>query len=998
MPKLPKFKDFHISPLAGPMNTVTPTDLLPKEHFRYVKNFRADGSGKLKRAGGFKALLDDENYPFSCSNSSYTTKSACEGASPAETWSNKNNTDLHDQLGSKESPTNSINEHVTMLYEFESGGGPRKLIAATASRIYALGQRSKNWVLIGDNNGSGYGGGISAAYSTVKFKAAQLGNNIIFTNNYDEPLYWFFDTQHDKSSKELVQAIPDLVKLKITKANLISEYKGFIFLGDLEEAEAQQIAKVQWSDYIDATSYYPSLSSLSGQQAVGDIGEAIIGMAVLGDHLIIYKERSIWRCSLVSSANLFVFKQIYQGENTPYYTDTLINVGGAHFYMSERGIYRLTISDIAPVRVDWMHNASGIIFQEGETITAEDDSEGHCTTPTGTGCLYTTKSTCEANSGTWKTTLVGGIKDSKIVQTGTIAEMAECISRPPVITAHPGNLTINANPCSASYTEDAVLSVANSGAEPFTYQWQRKLTGASTWVNIAGATFKTHAIPRPQASDILNQEYRVAVTNIDGTVNSNAGTITLSGYSTVPSFTLHPLTDSQKYAGEEHTFEARFCTSVTTIQWRKAAGGTPSNVNHDGTKYIVVNGLVPRISGTAGYYYSKLTIKNLVEGDSNTYDCQVTNPAGTTDSDNGSVTVSTGAAIVTDPDTGVQTTTAGSTLKILTDPQDHYDVYPDERIGYKLKYKNGVTRLKTGSNWETVGWMWRKGVEVRNHVPLEVEVIGGTPPYTFNWYRTADVSGVKINGAVLRPTAVTAGGEGYTTGTATGLATTVPLPYCTMTDPNTSLPYTTEVACRAGDGTNSGSWVVAPGAGATVDIVVSGGAITSAKINAAGTGYRVGDVITVVQSGGSGGTVTITESTVTVYAVTSNYEKGAVLTFTTPSAVLTLTENAGLGTTTLKGVISGGDLANDEVSEDVWVTSLEHSDLGNSKDFAEAKRKNEAGTFYTTSWLSFFIKYGCQGEDSLFKCVITDSASASVTTGITTVNIKAPTKNESKGL
>lgn len=976
MPKLKKFKDVHISPLTGPMNTATPLELLPNKQFRYVKNFRVDGVGRLKRIGGFKALLDDGNYNVS-------------GAI-------KNNTDLHDQLGSKETPSNTIRENITLLYEFESGGGPRKLVAATASRIYVLSQRSRNWAIIGDNNGAGYGGGIAEPYSTVKFKAAQLGNNLILTNNYNEPLFWFFDTHPDKESKELVQTIPDLVKLKITKANLISEYKGFMFLADLEEAETQRVAKVQWSDYVDATSYYPSLSSLAGQQTVGDIGEAIIGMAVLGDHLIIYKERSIWRCSLVSSANLFVFKQIYQGENTPYYVDTLINVGGAHFYMSERGIYRLTISDVSPVRVDWMRNASGLIYQEGETITAEDDAEGHCTTAAGTGCQYTTKSTCEANSGTWRTTLVGGIRDSKIVQTGTIAEMAACPARPPVITAHPSNLTLNANPCSASYTEDAVLSVGNSGMEPFSYQWQRKLTSASTWSNIAGATTKTHAIPRPQASDVLNQQYRVAVTNTDGTVNSNASTITLSGYSTVPSFTLHPLDGVQKYVGDEFTFEVRFCTSVTTIQWRKAAGGTPSNITHDGTKYIIDNGLVPPISGTAGYYYSKLTIKSLVEGDSNTYDCQTTNPAGTTDSNNGSITVNASAVIVTDPDTGVQTTTAGSTLTIVTDPKDHYDVYPDERIGYKLDYKDGVTRLKTGANWETVGWMWRNGDEVRNHVPLEVEVIGGTPPYTFNWYRTADVSGVKINGAVARPTAVTAGGTGYTTGT--GLATTVPDPYCTMNDPNTSQPYTTETACRAGDGTNVGSWMVATGAGATVDIEATNGAITSAKINAAGTGYRVGDVITVVQSGGSGGTVTITESTVTVDAVASNYEKGAVFTFTTPSAVLTLTENAGLGATTLKGIISGGDLADDEVSEGGWATALEHSDLGNSKDFAENKRKNEARTFYTTSWLSFFIKHGCQGEDSLFKCVITDSASASVTTGYTTVNIKAPTKNEAKGL
>tara|TARA_Y100001963_G_scaffold19768_2_gene25042 strand:+ start:2120 stop:5047 length:2928 start_codon:yes stop_codon:yes gene_type:complete len=782
MPKLPKFKDHHISPLTGPMNSLSPLDLVVDEEFRYVKNFRVDGAGRLKRAGGFRALFNDGNYntpgTIAVSDSTPTpsgaweankthaafaqtsTSGSGEGATfsvvtdssgnPAFTLvaggsgynasdtvlftdpgstsntatltvsSIKNNSDLHDQLGSKQDPTNSVREHITMLYEFESGSGSRKLIAATKSRIYALNQRSRNWIIIGDNGGSGYGEGTSSTYSTTKFKAAQLGNNIIFTNNYDEPLNWFFDTNPKRSDKNLVETIPDLVKLKITKVAHISEYKGFMFLADLEEDGGQQVSKVQWSDYIDATSYYPSVASLSGQQTVGDFGERIVGVSVLGDHLMIYKERSIWRCSLVSSSNLFVFKQVYQGENTPFYEDTLINVGDSHFYMSESGIYRMSISSLSPQRVDWIHNASGIVFKN-EVISGEDLSSPRYVT--------------------------GGMKDLKIVQDGSVSSLAACESRPPVIQTHPGNLTINANPCSASYTSSATLSVAtSSGQEPFTYQWQQKLSSSNTWVNITGAQSSSYSIVRPQASDLVNKEFRVVVSNEFDSVNSNTASITLDEYNTTPTFSKHPIMDSKRI-GQSKTFEARFCTPVTGIQWRRDVDSTPVNVVHDGSKYIVENGIVEPASGTAGYYYSKLTITNLTNGgdgvvnDETMYDCKLTNGSQTANSDNAQIVLIQDSVVSVDTDSGERTIVASTdTFAFLEHPRSKYELYEGEWIGRQIKSNNSgyLCAIERVVNGETVKY---KGI----YTAIKAVVSGGKKPYTMKWQIAVDTRNIKIN-------------------------------------------------------------------------------------------------------------------------------------------------------------------------------------------------------------------------------------------------------------
>jgi len=484
----------------------------------------------------------------------------------------------------------------------------------------------------------------------------------------------------------------------------------------LEEATTQQVAKVQWSDYVDATSYYPSLASLAGQQTVGDIGERIIGMAVLGDHLMIYKERSIWRCSLVSSSNLFVFKQVYQGENTPFYEDTLVNTGDAHFFMSQAGIYRMTLASLRPQRVDWMHNASAIIFED-DKITGED----------GTGPRHVT----------------GGIKNLTETQSGDIATLATCPSRPPVISAHPANLTINANPCSASFTGSATLSVTtSSGVEPFAYQWQKKLESGSTWANITNANKSSFTINNPKASDLavngVKYQYRVNISNDDGNVNSNSASVTFATDSGAPSFSQHPEYQQYKSTGDDAVLEVRFCGTIKTIQWVKNADGTHVNINHDGTKYIVESG---QVEGGSGYNFSKLTIKNLAKSDETggPYACKVTNMADqNTTSNNAEVYVTRASTVTVDSDTGGETVTASAdALRVTLISQPRYELYSGEWIGVKIHNKNSYASISRMVN----GVMKSQP----NFEEIQATVAGGKKKYNFKWQISPITSGIIVN-------------------------------------------------------------------------------------------------------------------------------------------------------------------------------------------------------------------------------------------------------------
>ena len=102
---------------------------------------------------------------------------------------------------------------------------------------------------------------------------------------------------------------------------------------------------------------------------------------------------------------------------------------------------------------------------------------------------------------------------------GNIYRLEYTLSNTPIIVNDPATQTV--------YAQDAVsFSVAASGANPKTYQWQKNGT------NISGATASTYSISSVVAANAGN--YRAIVSNSYGADTSAAGVLTVLAYNAIP--------------------------------------------------------------------------------------------------------------------------------------------------------------------------------------------------------------------------------------------------------------------------------------------------------------------------------------------------------------------------------------------------------------------------------------------------------------------------------
>jgi hypothetical protein len=331
------------------------------------QNFQCTGQGKLRRGSGFEKLLSTGNY---------------------------NNSDFHDQLLSLSHAGGR--QPVTLLFEAISTLGVRSLIIGTQQTVAQLNAFSGNYRILG----GGFGGTFSQDAMAPRFKAAQQGDYVLLTNNFDKVKYLRLEQAADPITGKFLYDVPDLDIIALTQAKVIWQWKSVVFLADVTMDQERVSYRLVWSDFDNPTGFDPAvLSSITGFKDLFTYETILAGMPI-GNSFLIYTTHGIWEMIAVGGDQSFDFRRVYNGEKDEFkgclaYPNTLINAHDTHFYIGREGLYQFGQYYPAPDRPEWLHRASydllsnidpaacdahvaGVFADEVLFSVATKSATGHC--------------------------------------------------------------------------------------------------------------------------------------------------------------------------------------------------------------------------------------------------------------------------------------------------------------------------------------------------------------------------------------------------------------------------------------------------------------------------------------------------------------------------------------------------------------------------------------------------------------------------------------------
>lgn len=240
------------------------------------------------------------------------------------------------------------------MFESTENDGTRRFFDSTQSRVSLLDPETGLYTDIISGMGS----------DGSRWKAAELQNVVVFTNDVDAPQ--FYDLTD--------QSVATVGDLPATKAKLVTQFNGFIILMNTFEGGERMSARIRWSDLNLPKEWQPAPgveSSLAGFQDL-QYGDEILAAAPMLGSLYIYTRRSIWKMFVASTGDdPFAFTKVYSEPKNQTgclaFPNTLVSTGYEHYYMGRDGIYKFSPYIPNPQREDWLHRASGVIYEKADT-------------------------------------------------------------------------------------------------------------------------------------------------------------------------------------------------------------------------------------------------------------------------------------------------------------------------------------------------------------------------------------------------------------------------------------------------------------------------------------------------------------------------------------------------------------------------------------------------------------------------------------------------------
>lgn len=338
---MPNTRGIPISPLTGVLDTRSSPDMIPQGGLRMRQNMQTASMGKLRRGKGFQKLFSKTTY---------------------------NNQDFHDQMVG----VSGIRQPITMLKEFSTSRQILKKIVATQSKIAMLDEYGGAYKILG----SGYGGTASESAAAPRFKSDQLGDYVIFTNDFEPPKYYVLESAPDETTGELIHDIPDLVTIGLTRAALVWQWRNVIFLADVEMDFTRCKNRIVWSNFQGPIEFDPAdVQSIAGTRDL-HLHERILGGAPFGNGFLIYTTHGIWEMTAVGGDESFAFRRVFNGEQneqqgTLFFPNTLVALRDTHIYAGSDGLYEFTQFSPSPQRVEWIHRSSNLFFDNIDTANCQ---------------------------------------------------------------------------------------------------------------------------------------------------------------------------------------------------------------------------------------------------------------------------------------------------------------------------------------------------------------------------------------------------------------------------------------------------------------------------------------------------------------------------------------------------------------------------------------------------------------------------------------------------